>query len=62
LQDGHDALLVPAGDAAALAASIRRLCDRGERERLGAAGLALYRRRLTPHAVAGDLLAALERL
>jgi glycosyltransferase involved in cell wall biosynthesis len=62
LQDGEDALLVPVGDPAALAAALRRLLDRGLRERLGAAGLALYRRRLTPAAVAADLLAALERL
>jgi glycosyltransferase involved in cell wall biosynthesis len=62
LHDGEDALLVPAGDGAALAAALRRLLGRGERERLGEAGLALYKRRLTPAAVAADLLAALERL
>lgn len=62
LQDGRDALLVPAGDAAALASAVRRLLERDVRERLGAAALALYRRRLTPAAVAADLLLALEQL
>ena len=62
LQDGSDALLVPTGDGAALAAAVRRLLDAGLRRRLGEAGLALYGRRLTPSAVAGGLLAALERL
>ena len=60
LTDGHDALLVPAGDGAALAGALRRLGDRDERARLGAAALALYRRRCTPEAVAATLLAALE--
>ena len=60
LTDGHDALLVPAGDGAALAAALRRLADRDERARLGAAALDLYRRRCTPEAVAATLLAALE--
>ena len=60
LRDGEDALLVPAGDAAALAARLRRLLDADERARLGRAALALYRRAFTPAAVAGRLLAALE--
>ena len=60
LGDGRDALLVPAGDGGALAAALRRLGDVGERARLGAAALALYRRRCTPEAVAAALLAALE--
>jgi glycosyltransferase involved in cell wall biosynthesis len=60
LQDGADALLVPPGDAAALAAALERLTAEGLRAALGAAGLALYRRALTPAAVAGRLLAALE--
>ena len=60
LEDGRDALLVPAGDAAALAAALRRLGDVGERARLGGGALALYRRRCTPEAVAAALLAALE--
>jgi glycosyltransferase involved in cell wall biosynthesis len=60
LRDGETALLTPAGDPAALAAALRRLMDRGERARLGQAGLGLHRRAFTPAAVAGDLLAALE--
>jgi glycosyltransferase involved in cell wall biosynthesis len=62
LHDGEDALLVPTGDGEALAGGLRRLADRGLRERLAAAGLTLYRRRLTPAAVAGTLLAELERV
>jgi len=60
LRDGESALLTPAGDAAALAAALRRLLDEGERARLGQAALALYRRAFTPAAVAGELVAALE--
>ena len=60
LGDGRDALLVPAGDAGALAAALRRLGDVGERARLGGGALALYRRRCTPEAVRAALLAALE--
>ena len=60
LHDGENALLVPAGDGAALAAAVARLRDGDERRRLGEAALSLYRRRLTPAAVATDLLAALE--
>ena len=60
LTDGRDALLVPAGDSADLAAALRRLGDYDERARLGAAALDLYRRRCTPEAVAATLLAALE--
>lgn len=61
LHDGETALLTPAGDAAALAAALRRLQDERERARLGEAALGLYRRAFTPAAVAGELLAALER-
>lgn len=61
LHDGEDALLTPAGDAAALAAALRRLLDAKTRARLGEAALRLYRRAFTPAAVAGELLAALER-
>jgi glycosyltransferase involved in cell wall biosynthesis len=60
LRDGENALLAPAGDAAALAAALRRLLDARERARLGEAALGLYRRAFTPAAVAGALLAALE--
>jgi glycosyltransferase involved in cell wall biosynthesis len=60
LHDGETAMLVPAGDGAALAAALRRLQPGDERARLGAAALALYRRALTPAAVAGELLEALE--
>ncbi len=59
LHDGEDALLVPAGDAAALAGALVRLLDEGERARLGAAALATYRRAYTPDAVAGALLEGL---
>jgi len=56
LHDGEDALLVPAGAAASLAAALERLQDEDERARLGAAALATYRRSFTPDAVAGALL------
>jgi glycosyltransferase involved in cell wall biosynthesis len=59
LHDGEDALLVPAGDGASLAAALVRLLDEGERARLGAAALATYRRAFTPAAVAGTLLEGL---
>ena len=61
LRDGETALLTPAGDAAALAAALRRLLDERERGRLGKGALALYRRAFTPAAVAGGLLAALDQ-
>jgi glycosyltransferase involved in cell wall biosynthesis len=62
LQDGADSVLVPPGDAAALAGALTCLQDQGRREALGVAGLALYRRALTPALVAGRLLAALGSL
>jgi glycosyltransferase involved in cell wall biosynthesis len=46
LRDDESALLVPPGDAEALAAVLRRLAgDRGLAERLSAGGLAAYRAR-----------------
>jgi glycosyltransferase involved in cell wall biosynthesis len=60
LQDGVDALLTPAGDPGALAAALDRLHVESLRTSLGTSALALYRRALTPAAVAGRLLAALE--
>jgi glycosyltransferase involved in cell wall biosynthesis len=60
LHHGETALLTPAGDGDGLAAALRRLLEEGERGRLGAAALRLYRRELTPSAVARTLLAALD--
>jgi glycosyltransferase involved in cell wall biosynthesis len=60
LVDGESAILVPALDGAALASALQRLRKQGERGRLGAGALALYRRRCTPAAVADRLLAGLE--
>jgi len=60
LHDGETALLTPAGDAEALAAALRRLLDEDRRAQLGASALRLYRRELTPSAVARTLLAALD--
>jgi glycosyltransferase involved in cell wall biosynthesis len=62
LAEGEAAVLVPAGDGAALAEALRRLHGSALRARLGAAALALYRRRFTPAAVADRLLAALEEV
>ena len=46
LTDGHDAILVPAGDPLALAAAIRRLAgDPATRARIGAAGRTTYESR-----------------
>jgi glycosyltransferase involved in cell wall biosynthesis len=59
LHDGEDALLVPAGDGASLAAALERLLEQDERARLGTAALATYRRSFTPDAVAGALLEGL---
>jgi len=57
LSDGKQALLVPAGDAAALAAAITRLLDDGElAARLGKAG----RRRLVEHYSGARVAEALE--
>jgi glycosyltransferase involved in cell wall biosynthesis len=60
LRDGRDALLVPPGDPAALAAALGRLRDDGAlRERLAAGARALWRARLAPEAVAGRFAEAL---
>jgi glycosyltransferase involved in cell wall biosynthesis len=63
LEDGATALLVPAGDPAALAAAMARLADdRGLRERMGAAARAAYLERGAPPAVAARLRDALAAL
>jgi glycosyltransferase involved in cell wall biosynthesis len=60
LTHGTDAVLVPAGDADALADRLRSLRDdRLLRARIAAAGRSLARRALTPEAVARQLLVAL---
>ena len=65
LRDGENALLHPAGDAAALAAAVVRLAsDPGLRERLRAGGLATARRHTADEfnaAVAAELSRACER-
>jgi glycosyltransferase involved in cell wall biosynthesis len=54
----HDALLVPPGDADALADALARLlADPQLRERLGAAGRVTYEERFTPERTARDLAA-----
>ncbi len=61
LSDGDDALLVPVGDPAALAAALGRLGgDAGLRARLGEGARATYVREGTPQAVASRLVAAVE--
>ncbi len=63
LRDGESALLVPAGDPAALAAAVRRLAaDRALRERIGAGGLAAYRAQASEEVLGGRWRALLEEL
>jgi glycosyltransferase involved in cell wall biosynthesis len=63
LQDGADAVLVPAGDAAALAGALARLLgDAAARARLGSAGRTLVERRYSGARVAEALEARYARL
>ena len=63
LEDGFDALLVPAGDPEALAAAIRRLRDDGSlATRIGAAGLTTYRARASEDVLGKRWREILERL
>ena len=63
LEDGANAVLVPAGDAAALAGALTRLLgDPTARSRLGAAGRALLERRYSGARVAEALEARYARL
>ncbi len=63
LRDGESALLVPPGDARALAAALARLgADAALRGRIAGAGHEVYRRLGTPEAVADALLRALTPL
>lgn len=57
IRDGETGLLVPPGDAAALAAALDRLRDPLLRRRLGTAGREFAAARLTWTAIAGELLA-----
>jgi glycosyltransferase involved in cell wall biosynthesis len=63
LSDGRDALLVPAGDPAALAAAVAALADDPARRRVvGEAGRATWEAHCTPRAIGADLLARLAEL
>jgi len=62
LTQGHDALLVPPGDPAALAAAVRRLAtDRAYADALGAAGRATYEARASEAELGARWRALLER-
>jgi glycosyltransferase involved in cell wall biosynthesis len=63
LVDDEDALLVPPGDAAALAAAVRRLAsDPGLAARIGAAGLAVYRAQASEDVLGARWRLLIERL
>lgn len=63
LQDEASALLVPPGDADALAAAVRRLAaDPAARDRLGAAGRAVYAARASEEVLGACWRAVLERV
>lgn len=60
LTDSENAVLVPAASPRALATALSGLLRVEDRRHMGAASLALYRKALTPPAVARTLLTALE--
>jgi len=63
LADGESAVLVPAGDADALAAAVRRLAaDRSFAARIGAGGLAAYRAQASEEVLGARWRALIERL
>jgi glycosyltransferase involved in cell wall biosynthesis len=63
VSDGTDGLLVPIGDAAALAQAMRRLAgDKGLRERLAQGGWRSYHRGFTKEAVVKSLLDAYDKM
>jgi len=63
LTDGGDALLVPPGDPAALAAAIAALADDPARRRaVGMAGRATWEAHCTPRAIGADVLSRLATL
>jgi glycosyltransferase involved in cell wall biosynthesis len=63
LSDGESALLVPPGDAQALAAAVRRLAaDPGLAQRIGEGGLAVYRERASEDVLGAQWRGLLERL
>jgi glycosyltransferase involved in cell wall biosynthesis len=63
LVDGESALLVPPGDAAALAGAIRRLASDPElARRIGAGGLEVYRDRASEEVLGAQWRGLLERL
>jgi glycosyltransferase involved in cell wall biosynthesis len=62
LTDGQNALLVPPGDPAALAAAVRRLAgDQGLADRIGSSGRQTYEARASEHTLGTRWRALLER-